>query len=80
MNNEQRKSEMLKKIIKIREEERKIIDSYIVENVIDFSKLPEIESHVRLTLLRWLSKGINSADKKAKTEDGRVYKVESPRR
>lgn len=79
MNNEQRKSEMLQKIIKIREEEKKIIDNYIVENVIDFAKLPEIEPHVRLTLLRWLSKGINSPDKKGKTEDGRVYKVESPR-
>lgn len=79
MNNEQRKSEMLHKIIKIREEEKKIIDNYIIENIIDFSKLPEIEPHVRLTLLRWLSKGINSPDKKGKTEDGRVYKVESPK-
>lgn len=78
-NNEQRKNEMLNKIIKIREEERKIIDSYILENVIDFSKLPKIDAYVRLTLLRWLSKGMNSADRKAKTEDGRVYKVESPK-
>lgn len=78
-NNEKRKSEMLHKIIKQREEERKVMDSYIVDGVIDFAKLPKIESHVRLTLLRWLSKGINSADKKGKTEDGRVYKVESPR-
>lgn len=78
MNNEQRKSEMLHKIIKIREEEKKIIDNYIVEDVIDFAKLPEIEPHVRLTILRWLSKGINSPDKKGKTEDGRVYRVESP--
>lgn len=79
MNNEQRKSEMLHKIIKIREEEKKIIDNYIIEDVIDFSKLPQIEPHVRLTLLRWLSKGMNSPDKKGKTEDGRIYKVESPR-
>lgn len=79
MNNEQRKNEMLHKIIKIREEEKKIIDNYIIENVIDFSKLPEIQPHVRLTLLRWLSKGMNSPDKRGKTEDGRIYKVESPR-
>ena len=79
MNNEQRKNKMLHKIIKIREEEKKIIDNYIIENVIDFSKLPEIEPHVRLTLLRWLSKGMNSPDKRGKTEDGRIYRVESPR-
>jgi uncharacterized protein (TIGR02677 family) len=78
-NNEKRKSEMVHRIIKQREEERKVMDSYIVDNVIDFSKLPNIEPHVRLTLLRWLSKGINSADKKGKTEDGRIFKVESPR-
>lgn len=79
INNEQRKSEMLHKIIKIREEEKKIIDNYIIEDTIDFAKLPEIQPHVRLTLLRWLSKGMNSPDKKGKTEDGRIYKVESPR-
>ncbi|MBC2580033.1 TIGR02677 family protein [Clostridium sp. DJ247] len=79
VNNEKRKSEMLHRIIKIREEERRIIDSYIVEDVIDFSRLPEIEAHVRLTLLRWLSKGVNSPDNKGKTEDGRVYKVENPK-
>lgn len=78
INNEQRKNAMLEKIIKIRQEERKIIDSYIKDNVIDFSKLPEIDTQVRITLLRWLSKGMNSADRKAKTEDGRIYKVESP--
>lgn len=79
VSNEQRKSQMLNKIIKVRQEERKIIESYIEDNVIDFSKLPEIDSHVRLTLLRWLSKAMNSADRKAKTEDGRVYKVENPK-
>lgn len=79
VSNEKRKNEMLHKIIKIREEERRIIDSYIVEDTIDFSKLPEIEPHVRLTLLKWLSKGVNSKDRRGKTEDGRVYKVESPK-
>ena len=77
-NNKTKKTEMLEKIIKQREEERKIIQSYIVENVIDFSKLPEIDAYVRFTLLRWLSKGMNSKDRRAKTEDGRVYKIENP--
>lgn len=79
ISNEHKKSEMLSKIIKTREEERKIIDSYIKDKVIDFSKLPKIDAYVRLTLLRWLSKGMNTVDRKAKTEDGRIYKVESPK-
>lgn len=78
-SNELRKSAMFEKIIKQREEERNIMDSYIIDDSIEFSKLPEIESHVRTTLLRWLSKGINSSANRAKTEDGRVYTVEVPR-
>lgn len=78
-SNEKRKSEMLHRIIKKREEERLVMDSFIVDGVIDFSKLPEIEPHVRTTLLRWLSKGINSSGNRGKTEDGRIYKVESPK-
>lgn len=78
-NNVERKNQMLAKIIKNREEEKKILDSYIIENKIDFSKLPIIDSNVRLTLLRWLSKGMNSPEKIGKTEDGRVYRVESPK-
>ncbi|OPJ60961.1 TIGR02677 family protein [Clostridium oryzae] len=78
ISNEKRKSEMLSRVIKQREEERKIMDSYIVEGIIDFSKLPEIDASVRTTLLRWLTKGMNSADHRGKTEDGRIYKIESP--
>ncbi|QAA33570.1 TIGR02677 family protein [Clostridium manihotivorum] len=78
-SNEKRKSEMLSRIIKQREEEKKVMDSYIMDDAIDFSKLPRIEPHVRLTLLRWLSKGINASDRRGKTEDGRVFKVESPK-
>lgn len=79
ISNKERKDEMLQRVIKQREEEKQVMDSYIVEGVIDFSKLSKIPSHVRLTLLRWLSKGINSADGKGKTEDGRIYTIESPR-
>ena len=77
-NNIARKSAMLERIIKQRDEEQSVMGSYIVDGFIDFSKLPKIEPHVRLTLLRWLSKGMNSSDNKAKTEDGRVYTVIKP--
>lgn len=77
-SNADRKASMLEKVIKQREAETHIMDSYIVDNCIEFSKLPEIEPHIRTTLLRWLSKGINSVDNKGKTEDGRVYTVKIP--
>lgn len=79
ISNEKKKGEMLEKIIRTREEEKKIIDTYILDNSIDFSKLPKVEPHVRLTLLRWLSKAMSSGDKKGKTEDGRIYRVEEPK-
>ncbi len=77
-NNEQKKKDMLQRIIALREEERKVMDQYIIENKIDFENLPTIPSHVRTTLLRWLSKGLNGTDYGSRTEDGRNYKVISP--
>lgn len=78
-DNEKKKTEALERIIKLREEEKKIMDNLIDDNIIDFSKLPTIKVHVRNTLLRWLSKGINSSGYRGKTEDGRIYKVEMPK-
>jgi hypothetical protein len=54
------------------------MDQYIIENKIDFKNLPTIPSHVRTTLLRWLSKGLNGTDYGSRTEDGRNYKVILP--
>jgi uncharacterized protein (TIGR02677 family) len=79
-NNSERKRLMLKKVIKERENERSIMNNYIVNNEIDFAKLPKIESHVRVTLLRWLTKGSSSPNGISKTEDGRIFKVVLPRK
>ncbi len=78
LDNTEKKEKMLKEIIRIREEEKRVMESYIEGKTIDFAALPKIESHVRVTLLRWLSKGNNSSNSKAKTEDGRVYRVIPP--
>lgn len=75
VDNTENKKRMLEEIVKKRDEEKKIIDSYVKDNVIDFGKLPKIESHVRTTLLRWLSKGASSPTGEGKTEDGRKYKI-----
>ena len=79
-DNSKRKAELLQQTVNKREEEKKIMESYIVNGAIDFKSLPRIEAHVRKTLLLWLSKGINSPNLKGKTEDGRIYRIEKPER
>lgn len=78
LDNTEKKKKMLEQVIRKREEEKAIMDSYIEGNTIDFAKLAKIEAHVRVTLLRWLSKGNNSPNGQAKTEDGRVFRVILP--
>ena len=78
-NNFEKKKSMLEKVIKERKHERSIIENYIVNNQINFAKLPKIESYVRVTLLRWLTKGMSSPNRISKTEDGRTFKVILPK-
>ena len=73
-----KKSEALEKIIKHREDEKRIIEGYIFEDTIDFSRLSVIDENVRATLLRWLTKGINSTGMRSKTEFGQVFRVIPP--
>lgn len=77
-NHHRQKQNMLQQYIQMRQQEKNIIESYICDQRIDFSALPKIESHVRATLLRWLSKGMNSPNKRAKTEDGHTFRVVLP--
>lgn len=78
-DNKERKEEALKRIIEERENEVNIMENYIIDGEIDFAKLPKIESHIRTTLLRWLTKAIGSLDNTSKTEDGRIFKVIFPK-
>lgn len=78
-SNSERKSQMLERVMLERQEEREILESYIVDNLIRFERLPVIEAHVRATLLKWLTKGINSPDMSAKTEHGRKYVIIPPK-
>ncbi|HBM75288.1 MAG TPA: TIGR02677 family protein [Clostridiaceae bacterium] len=77
-NNEERKAKMLEKVMAERQRERKIVEGYIKDGCIRFDSLPEIKREARVTLLRWLAKGINSPDGRAKTEHGRVYRIIVP--
>jgi uncharacterized protein (TIGR02677 family) len=72
------KEEKLKAIMAKRAKEEELIKRLIVNNEIDFGKLPDkITSKDRFVLLRWLSKAKTSKNKKSKTEFGKEYSVEN---
>ena len=60
------------------EEERRLLKSYIKNNLREFAALPEIEPQVRDIILLWLSKALENKDFRGKTEDGQVYFIELP--
>lgn len=59
------------------EEERKLLESYIDEGILDFSTLSVIEPHVRDVFLTWISRALENKNFRGKTEDGRVYYLEN---
>lgn len=69
------KQELLRTTMEAMEKNRKMVQSLIVNQRIDFAKLPVIEPEVRETLLSWLSKALETAEKSAKTEDGLSYSI-----
>lgn len=58
------------------ERQMKIINDLIVDGIIDFSKLPKIDSNTRKTLLTWLSKALAQENNQYKTDDGRKYYID----
>lgn len=70
-----KKMEIQKELVEKRQREKEIIESLIIDNKIDFSKLPSITAFQRHTLLRWLSKVNSNKNKKGKTEYGRDYEL-----
>lgn len=74
----EQKNKLKAEFIRRMEVERQVLDSYTKDSVIDLKKLPVIEKHVRITLLKWIAKAVGSPDRTAKTEDGRVFKLLVP--
>ena len=74
-NKSERKKEILDQHLRTLVQEKSIIDSYIKDKAIKISELPIIKPHVRITLLRWISKACANENKSAKTDDGRVFKL-----
>jgi len=70
-----KKEEMRRHMIEKAEREKKLLQSYIKGQVLDFSKLPIVEPEVRDTFLIWLSKALENESRSAKTDDGKMYRV-----
>ncbi|MBC7765043.1 MAG: TIGR02677 family protein [Hyphomonadaceae bacterium] len=71
----EKKNSLQQAYMKELEQEQKIMNGFLKDNTLKVAQLPVIERHVRMMILRWISKAMAASDKSAKTEDGRVYKL-----
>ena len=70
------KKEMQKKYYLLeREQERKIIEQYMENGVIQLSLLEEVEPFVRKILLGWIGKSMATKNREVKTDYGTIVKV-----
>ncbi|HHY15932.1 MAG TPA: TIGR02677 family protein [Firmicutes bacterium] len=70
------KEKTLAAYLQLRQEEAEVLDRHVRDAVIDFSSLPILEPHVRVTLLHWVSKAMGNRARIGQTEDGRTYRLE----
>lgn len=69
------KAEMKRQMLEKAQRDKKLLQGYIKEQVLDFATLPVIEPEVRDTFLIWLSKALENKSHVAKTDDGKQYRV-----
>ncbi len=70
------KEEARRIVIENARRERELLEGYIKDNRLDFSRLPVLEPKIRDIFLTWLSKALEHKNRTAKTEDGREYRIE----
>ena len=73
------KQEQIERYFKQIEEERKELQKYIQNGKIEIKNLPTIKSNFRKTLLKWISKASQMANKEIVIEDGRKIKLIYPK-
>ena len=78
VDHSRQKEEMRLAMIKRLEEEKILLNSYIQNGKLEFAKLPVLQPQVRDMFLLWLSKALENKNHCAKTEDGRIYRIEQP--
>ena len=71
------KEETRKQMLEQLREDRRKIEMLERDGRIDFASLPVIEPRVREILLKWLSDALEDADYTARTDDGRLYALDT---
>ena len=61
------------------ERERKLIEKYITNGKIIIKELPEIETIVRKSILKWIGSANQNENKQAITEDGKIVTLIFPK-
>jgi uncharacterized protein (TIGR02677 family) len=74
-SNEKRKKAQLEQYLQEREQERKLIETYINQGMIKLSALPTVEPFIRKVLLSWIGKSMVSKNRTVKTDYGLQVKV-----
>lgn len=70
------KEETRRQMLEELREDRRKLQLLERDGRIDFASLPVIEPRVREILLKWLSDALEDADYSARTDDGRLYKLD----
>lgn len=63
-------------VLEQQERQSEKLKSYIVDGIVDFSKIDILDDQSRRILLRWLSDGLSHTDKTSKTDDGKEFYVD----
>ena len=74
-SNEKRKKEQREQYLQERELERRLIETYINEGIIQLSSLSIVEPFIRKVLLGWIGKSMASKNRTVKTDYGLVVQV-----
>lgn len=77
-DNRAAKAATLEQVLREKDEERRILSSYLENGRIEFGALDKVPSKVRRTLMRWLMKGLREKGGHATTEYGHRYRVGNP--
>lgn len=57
--------------------DRKLIESFIKDNCIDFKTLPEVDAYTRKILLNWVSRGLSDKNLRGRCEWGEYYTIDN---
>ena len=72
----ERETQRLEQLEKL-EKQRKMIEKYIIDEVIDFSKITNLEVNARKIFLNWLSRALANSNKRGRNEWGDYYTIDN---